>query len=89
MGEQALDRYDRFRSHRQHPMLGKIYNRLGPNELSFCRDFIMRTSHMTDDQFIFTVNRIDLDKPVKMAHSTDIWALLSQCIPIRTRKRRT
>lgn len=82
-------RLEAFQKLKDHPALGQIYKRLRVNDLVYVREFILRTDHMSDDEFILAANRLELDNPHKPKNLTNIWALLIQSVPPKIKRRRT
>lgn len=78
----------RFEALRFHPMLGALFRRLSADDLKYCKEFIEQTKALSDDDFAFKVNRIDLDVEPKRVNATTIWSLLSQSFEPKVRRRR-
>ncbi len=81
-------RLAKFDNLKHHPMLCHQFNRLTQDDLLYCRTFLAETSLLTDDEFVFKVNRLGLDSNDKRANWTNIWAMLSQSIDPKIRRRR-
>lgn len=83
------NRLAKFQALSDHPLLGRDFKRLRDDELAFCKEFLVASSDLSDDQFCHDVNRLGLKGELAtFKNKSLIWAMLSQSIEIKTRRRR-
>lgn len=83
-----MDRQHNFLLLSAHPYLSKLYNQLSKNDLKFCIEFIDENKTLSDNDFIFKVNRLGLDKEKSSVNYDLIWAILIQSITPAIKQRR-
>lgn len=83
-----MNRLQRFESLKLHALLGKDFKKMKPPEIAFCMSFIDDNRQLTDDLFAIKVNRLGLGGELaSFKNKTLIWAMLTNCIEPKVRKR--
>lgn len=87
-----MSRLERFRSLRDHMIIGSVFRILSAADVESCEKYIMAREHLNDQEFAAQVNQFMVDVPREQRPPekklSAMWALLSQSVPVVRRKRR-
>lgn len=75
-------RLEKFRSLKDHLVIGVCFKHLGKKEIEMCEKFILDNDHLDQHEFAFTANRWMLNVPSDQRPSqkkySAMWALIIQ-----------
>jgi hypothetical protein len=72
-----MKREQRFFTYKNHYWYGRLFQRLSVQDIQLCLGFIEKNSELEANKFIYEVNRMFLEVPVKPKNWTLIMELLT------------
>ena len=74
-----MDRINKFKKLKEHPMMGKDFKKLSSAEYMECITFLTFTDSLNRNEYCSRVNRWKLDQPnERTKNHTIMWSLLIQ-----------